>query len=339
MNKPVSKEEFEQKIKEYMGSQENVQKALEILKDLRKKRIYKYAMVINSENSSGDFLTNCKNCQDCYDVNDSEDCRYITVGVNVKDIMDCSNMYLKPELNYQVLGTIGTYNVLFSLYVFRSQDVMYSQFCNNSKNIFGCSGLIKKQYCIFNKQYTKEQYEELVPRIIEHMQKTGEWGKYFPIKYSPFGYNETVAQEYLPLTKDQALVKGYHWQDPDNREYKPQTYQIPSHIADVKDEIVNEVLACQNILESVSPAGQGTRKICGRNYKIIPQELRRLRTMNLPIPLKCPDCRHMERMKLRNPRKLWERTCSKCSTPIQSTFAANRSEAVYCEKCYLEAVY
>jgi len=31
------------------------------------------------------------------------------------------------------------------------------------------------KYCILNKQYSKEEYEELVPKIIEHMQKTGEW--------------------------------------------------------------------------------------------------------------------------------------------------------------------
>jgi hypothetical protein len=35
--------------------------------------------------------------------------------------------------------------------------------------------MVSKQYCILNKQYTKEEYEELVPKIIEHMKKTGEW--------------------------------------------------------------------------------------------------------------------------------------------------------------------
>ena len=33
------------------------------------------------------------------------------------------------------------------------------------------SSLRNKSYCILNKQYTKEEYEELVPKIIEHMMK------------------------------------------------------------------------------------------------------------------------------------------------------------------------
>ena len=32
------------------------------------------------------------------------------------------------------------------------------------------------------------------------MMITGEWGEFFPSSLSPFGYNETVAQEYFPLT-------------------------------------------------------------------------------------------------------------------------------------------
>jgi hypothetical protein len=35
--------------------------------------------------------------------------------------------------------------------------------------------------------------------------ETGEWGEFFPSSLSPFGYNETVAQEYYPLTRDDIL--------------------------------------------------------------------------------------------------------------------------------------
>ncbi|HRI36281.1 MAG TPA: hypothetical protein PK765_04380 [bacterium] len=62
-----------------------------------------------------------------------------------------------------------------------------------------------KSYCILNKQYTEEEYNTLVPKIIAHMRETGEWGEFFSPNLSPFGYNETVAMEYFPLTKEQAL--------------------------------------------------------------------------------------------------------------------------------------
>lgn len=42
----------------------------------------------------------------------------------------------------------------------------YAQFCHNSNNLFGCISLRKKDYCILNKKYTKEEYHALVPQII-----------------------------------------------------------------------------------------------------------------------------------------------------------------------------
>jgi hypothetical protein len=72
---------------------------------------------------------------------------------------------------------------------------------SGSHDIFGCVGLRNQSYCILNKQYTKEDYEIIVAKIIEHMKNTGERGEFFHPSLSPFGYNETVANEYLPLEK------------------------------------------------------------------------------------------------------------------------------------------
>jgi hypothetical protein len=202
---------------------------------------------------------------------------------------------------------------------------MYSQFCYHSKDLFGCVGLNQKQYCIFNKQYTKEEYEKLVPKIIEHMQKTGEWGKFFPIEISPFGYNETVAQEYLPLTKEEAQARGYNWKDKDKKEYQPQSYELPDSIDEIDKGILDKVLACES---------------CGKNYKIIPHELMRLKQFKMPAPRLCFDCRHEARMNLRNPRILYHRQCMNegCANEFETTYAPERPEKIYCEDCYQKAV-
>jgi hypothetical protein len=51
-------------------------------------------------------------------------------------------------------------------------NTYFSYDCRNCSNIIGCAGLRNKQYYIFNKQYTKEEYEDflknkqyLLPRI------------------------------------------------------------------------------------------------------------------------------------------------------------------------------
>lgn len=324
LNKPVSPEEFAQQKAKCLASRQSIAAAHSTLAQLRRERVHKYAAISHCTDSTGDFLSDCKNCHDCYDVNDSEDCRYLIVGVNVKDIVDCSNMYVKPEFCYQVMGTIGIYHVLFSLYIFHSQDILYSESIWNSSNLFGCVGLRKKEYCILNTQYTPEEYAELMPKIITHMRKTGEWGQFFPATNSPFPYNNTVAHDYLPLTKDQALAAGYRWLETDVRDYQPQTYQLPDTIAETPDSITQELLSCTQ---------------CHKNYRIIKQELAHLRQLHLPAPNQCPNCRQQTRMARRNPRHLYSRSCSQCSQTIQTTFAPDRPEKVYCEECYQKEIY
>ena len=66
--------------------------------------------------------------------------------------------------------------------------------------VFWLCGTKKGSYSIFNKKYSKEEYEILHARIVEHMKNTGEWGEFFPHWASPFAYNETAAQEWFPLS-------------------------------------------------------------------------------------------------------------------------------------------
>lgn len=323
MNQQLSKKDYGEAIKKYLGSKKGLDEALKILNKMRKERIHKYANIINSENSTGDFMMNCQNCSNCFDCNDSQDCINVNVAVQARDCMDSSNMYLKPELSYSTLGTIGTYNVHFSLFIFTSQNILYSQFCYDSKNIFGCFGLRKKEYCIFNKQYTKEEYETLVPKIIAHMDAYKEFGDFFPMWMSPFAYNESVAYEYNPLTVEEAHTKNYQWREVNPRENKPQTIIFPDTIQDTPESIVSELLACEQ---------------CGKNYKIIDREWHFLKKMNMPVPRVCPDCRHFSRLMLRNPAHLWERVCAQCQAPVHSTYVPDDSSIIYCENCYIQAL-
>jgi hypothetical protein len=160
------------------------------------------------------------------------------------------------------------------------------------------------------------------------MRQDGEWGEFFSPSLSPFGYNETVANEYYPLTKEQALEKGFAWSDyvppPPQVEKIVKASQLPDRIQDVPDAILDWAIECE---------------ASGRPFRIIKQELRFLREHGLPLPRRHPDQRHLDRMALRNPRKLFDRACAKCSTPISTTYAPERKETVYCERCYLAEVY
>jgi formylmethanofuran dehydrogenase subunit E len=80
-------------------------------------------------------------------------------------------------------------------------------------------------------------------------------------------------------------------------------------------------------------------EVTKKPFRIIKQELEFYRKHNLPVPKKHPDIRHLERMKLRNPRKLFDRKCDKCDCEMKSTYSKNREEIVYCEGCYEKEVY
>lgn len=198
----------------------------------------------------------------------------------------------------------------------------------SSKDCFGCAGLKNAQYCVFNKQCSKEEYEGLVSRIIEHMKQCGEYGEFFPVSLSPFAYNETIAQEYFPFTREQILERGWRWRDEIDETPKVQKVipasQLPDSIDAVADDILNWAIECE-----------ATK----RPFKIVKQELDFYRKMHLPLPHFHPDERHRRRMQLRNPRKLWKRACVKCGKEIQTTYAPDRPEKVYCEECYLATVY
>ena len=166
-----------------------------------------------------------------------------------------------------------------------------------------------------------------MPKIIEHMMSTGEWGEFFPMNIAPYSYNETAAQEYFPLSEEEIRSRKLGFQ-----KHLPFTMgketvaneDIPWNIEEVPDSICNEVLACE---------------VTGRNYRITKQELLMYRAMKLPIPRVHYYERHQKRMSLRNPRKLWKRECMKCKSGIETSYAPERPEIVYCESCYLKEGY
>jgi CxxC-x17-CxxC domain-containing protein len=321
-NEAHTKEEYEKKMSKIdMGSYEVLEKVKKDFADFILKFPRKHVNQINCENCLGDNLYYCKNTLgfDCFN---AEGCKYFYKGDHPQfcyDIFQCGN----PQWCCESVTPDDSFMTAYTLWCWKDKHVFYSDNCHSSEHLFGCIGLRRQKYCILNKKYSAEEYEEMKNRIIEHMKKTGEWGQFFPIEKSPFGYNETIAQDYFPLTKEQAVDKGYKWKDVDPKNYQESVYKIPDNIKDVPDSIVGEVLACGD---------------CKKNYKIIRGELAFYRKMNLPIPEKCPDCRRLDRMKLQTPKKLWKRTCHKCGVEIQTAFAPERPEKVYCEQCYLKEV-
>ena len=283
-----------------------------------------------SENCTGNEFIECRNCGLSYDLKRCEDVKFCFRVFDAKNSYDLSKCGITGlELCYELMNAgYGSSHVLFCHASKSAMDAYYCEHCYSCSDCFGCIGLRHKHHCILNKQYTKEEYNDLVPKIIAKMRADGEWGEFFPVTMSPFAYNETVAQEYFPLTKEEVLERGWKWRDQTDELPKVEKIipaaQLPDSIDDIPGDILNWAIECE-----------ATK----RPFKIIKQELEFYRQMRLPVPRFHPDERHRRRMALRNPRKLWNRQCAKCQQPIATSYSPERPEIVYCESCYLAAVY
>lgn len=308
-NKFVGEEKFSEIKEQYkILNQEKIKFLTGELEKLKSGLPHIQSHIYASEGCNGDAIFNCKNCVSCFDVKDCEDCKFLYNTPN--GICSYDGVYSAPgplHFCYNTCSTVGT-NLMVTYFVWYCDNVFYSMDCLNSTNLFGCVGLRNRNYCVFNKQYSREEYEKLVPKIIEHMGKTGEWGEYFPYDLAPCCYNETVAQEYFPLSKDEVLALGSSWHE--------------------------EEKADQNGGEQIL-----TCEISGKKYKILPAELQFYQKMGVPIPLRCPDQRHYDRLEKHGFVRTFAGKCAKCGLEIQTIYSSESEEVVYCEKCYLAEIY
>jgi len=327
LNKKCTKEEYAENIKKYFSPTytniQNGEKWFE--KEKREKCVFPESFSLKSENCMGNHIYESKNVMKSFDAKKCEDSKFLFTAYEEKNCYDISFTAGNCDFCLDSLTLFdGTNEVMFSHFLNGTSNSAYSEFCFSSSHLLGCIGLRNAHYCILNKQYSKEEYFAVKDKIIEYMKKTGEWGEFFPISLSPFGYNETVAQEYFPLTKEETIKRGWKWKDEESpAQYSGEKVVIPDAITDVSEDIVNHILTCEG---------------CSKNYRLVKPELGFYRKMNLPVPRKCPNCRHAERMKLRNPRKLFDRQCQECKKPIETTYAPERPEKVLCEKCYEQAL-
>lgn len=214
-NRPLSKEEYAAKVQDYLSrGEEGLKEAAAQFELHRKNYPVRATNVLNSENALGSSIFESRNIWQSFDMNSCEDALYCTQSEHCKDIMD-TDFGFQGERLYEHLSAGSANKCAFNFVVMGGGSDLY--YCmesyNGTQNCFGCIGMRKGQYCILNKQYPKEEYEKLVARIIEHMQKTGEWGEYFPHSLSPFAYNDTVAFRDQPLSKEEVLAKGWCWRE------------------------------------------------------------------------------------------------------------------------------
>jgi hypothetical protein len=126
------------------------------------KKVPKLSLV-NEKNENSPYANYSSNNKNIYlvaDVMDSENLYFANTIKHVKNSLDLTDIE-NSENCYECLCSSNLYQCFYSYYSQNCSNSMGLYACKNMKNSLFCSNLNDKEYYIFNKKSSKEEYERL----------------------------------------------------------------------------------------------------------------------------------------------------------------------------------
>ena len=353
-NQQVTKEEYEMELerirKTYFGINERFEQ-------IKHQSFLPANIIEQSENSYWSNLHNCQNVKLSMTCGESNNLVYCSDIVEAQDCIDVDGYGHNSFLMYNSTQAGRYSNHLYCCAgVGKSEHLYYCVEVKKSHHCFGCVNMRDASYCIFNKQYTSQEREILVPQIINRMIADGTWGKFFSIDLSPFPYNDTDGQILFPITNERKNWSDYiiyttsisgdimKWEVYSSerklfdtqRNIKQQEINIPEwaetieakdlprDIAFVTDDIVTKVILCQT---------------SWRPFRITSLELSFYRSMGLPLPYYHPDIRYMDRLSKKSQDILYLRSCDKTWEIMLSVYPQEYWDKIYSPSAYQREIF
>jgi hypothetical protein len=144
---------------------------------------------VNAENCDyADTAVNSKNCYYSFCAFYCEDvyyARYSRKCSNCSGITFCVGC----EWCVECIDCSNCYKCDYSQYCQNCSECQFCLDCFGCKNCFGCVGLYQKQYCMFNEQLTKEEFENRLKQLdlsnpVHKEQKTNQKQKEYSVNHS-----------------------------------------------------------------------------------------------------------------------------------------------------------
>ena len=331
LNQPLNKGAYETKIAEInLGSRDVLSKYKKEFEELKKKAVHRPNHNERAINSTGDYITNSRNCYECPFVRDSENLAYCVSGYRNKDSYHMVGGD-SIENSYEVNVATNSYSLKFCYFTEESRDLEYSFDCTKCENCFGCVSLKNKRFCIFNRQYSEEEYWRLVDEIKTKMFEDGEYGEFFAPHVALVPYNLSSAMSY----------KGYD----DIEAAKRYGYQI-EEVSNIQEDVQGDIAEAENLYDDIKDVSDDilNRVIFdrknNRKFRFIKAELDFYRKYNIPLPTENPTTRIENMRKKFGTIKIefYRRICPKCDQEFETVYPSDDPRTVYCEPCYLKEV-
>lgn len=364
-NEQLTKEQYEQKTHWCTQRKISYQQRQTYIARRRSETYYRTNDILQSEYVTWNGISNSTQAHLCWDISSCEQVRYCndtTESVQCMDISFFGIKWLQKSYEWSIIWLQSS-----DLYFCNDcrENCSHLYYCNLcwlwSHHCFWCVWLINKSYCIYNVQYTKEQYEQIVPKIITHMQKQWLWGEFFPPHISMVPYNDSIAYEYFPLHKiidvhgnekilheswkgtvtllsQESIAKAYinfWWENIQvKRRTKETEINIPESIETITLSLDQDLPHQNDIFTKAFICNESQRP-----YRITKQEMTLYKHFWLPLPRYHQDIRHHKRMNMLPKRSLHLRSCDKTWEHILSVYPQESPFKVYSEHTYQQEMY
>ncbi len=286
-NTEYSKEEYQEKIQKIrLDFQHHPEKYLQKRQDFQQGKKMWWIHNVQVEESVWNNLVNTKSTLLCFNLKNAKKCKYWRFWDTWIDGVDLT-VWGELERCYEGIVPDNSVHCTSTIFCWKCIRVRYSEMCHWCTDCFGCVWLKNKQYCIFNKQYTKEEYEKKVAKLIALMKEHKERWEFFPISLSPYPYNHTIAQDYFPLSEESVEAYWSTWWVFDKQQNSNETLQVKLSLSDA--EILKSIFTC---------------KVSWRKFKIMPKELEFYRKHSLPLPTLHPYERYKKRLAVMSAKEL-----------------------------------
>lgn len=167
-NRQLTEVEYKEQVKKFKSLP--AEKILALLEDLKKQFSLTQTIGGDNENTTyGNYIHFDKNCYLCFDAAYDEDSGYLYDSFHCRNSYDLTYVAKETELTFQAVDSVTLFNCNYVVHGANCQDSFYLFNCFNVKNSLGCVGLKNKEYCILNRQFTKEEYEKLSKQILDKL--------------------------------------------------------------------------------------------------------------------------------------------------------------------------
>ena len=284
-----------------------------------------------NENSEGERVIDCVNSHECYWQNKSVDCFRCRYGVQNNGCFYTSGQGMEIS-SYMCTGGMYGKNK-FCMSCARGTGLEYCSFCSECENCFGCFGLKHARFHIFNAPYSEEEYWQELDRLKCRMLDEGSYGKFFPAKFSPSGFQFSASELFVGFSNEElrlfeALVfdptRGQILAPGKENQLSPiNAAQVP----DTLEETAPEKFVGVSITDGQSP----------RNFSVTSAEFEMYKKKRWPFPRKHFITRLVELVRHSNSPIEERVSCGACGKDVMTykNFIFPERK-VYCKECYLK---